>query len=91
MLFKIIILIHVKVKVIGMDLLIFTLYFYLLGKIDVFIGENSFKDIHLILFRTFLPKFVAFECGSFSEVYSGIKRYVPLRFYFLFWYDIIMQ
>jgi len=36
---------------------------------NVLIDENPFKNIHLISFRAFLPKFMAFGRGFISEVY----------------------
>jgi len=41
--------------------------------------ENPFKDIYLILFRAFLPKFITFGRGSVSEVYLR-KHHVLLDF-----------
>jgi len=42
--------------------------------LNVLIGGNPFKDIHLIPFRAFLPKFMAFGRKSFLEIYSSIVR-----------------
>jgi len=40
--------------------------------LNVLIDGNPFKDIHLIPFRAFLPKFMVFGRKSFLEIYSSI-------------------
>jgi len=59
-----------------------SLYFYSLFilTLNVFIDRNQFKNIHLISFRTFLPKFITFGCELFLEVY------LPNIYKKKFWY-----
>jgi len=42
--------------------------------LNVFIGGNPLKNIYLISFKTFLPKFMAFGCELFSVYPLDIIR-----------------